>query len=99
MYKVRMITNHYNLRMFFTTKNLTRRKARWWDQLSGLDMEIEYCPRKKNLADKPSWRLDYMDAADNKEEKTLHTVGYVTRGSIKHGEVQKVIENACQTTQ
>ena len=91
---MRIITNYYNLHTFFTIKNLTRRKARWWEQLSGLDMEIEYCPRKKNPTDELFWRSDYIDVADDKEEKTLHTVGYVIQGSIKCGEAQKTIENA-----
>ena len=85
IYKVHMITNYYNLCTFFTTKNLTRREAKWWEQLSGLDMEIKYCPGKKNLADGPFWCFDYMDAANDKEEKTLHTMSYVTWGSIKRG--------------
>ena len=38
-------------------------------------MEIEYCPEKKNPANRPSRYSDYMDAANNKEEKTLYTVG------------------------
>ena len=57
-------------------------------------MEIEYCPGKKNPADGPSRYPDYIDAANDKEEKTIHTMGYVTRDSIKCGEAQKVIENA-----
>ena len=62
-------------------------------------MEIEYRLGKKNLADGLFWRPDYIDAANNKEEKTLHTMGYVTWGFIKHGEAQKVIKNARQATQ
>ena len=94
-----MITNHCNLRTFLTSKNLTCREARWWEQLSGLDMEIEYCPEKKNPTDEHSQHPDYIDAANNKEERTLHTVGYVTRGSTKRREAQKAIENARQVTQ
>ena len=62
-------------------------------------MKIEYHPRKKNPADRPSWHPDYIDAADNKEEKILHTMDYMTRGFIKHGKAQKIIENACQAIQ
>ena len=40
-----------------------------------------------------------MDAVNNKEEKTLHTMNYVTQTFIKHGKVQKTIENTCQVTQ
>ena len=99
MYKVHMITNYCNLRMFLITKNLTCHKARWWEQLSGLDMEIKYCPEKKNLADRPSQCFDYMDIANNEQKKILHTVGYMTWGSIKRREAQKAIENARQATQ
>ena len=62
-------------------------------------MKIKYCFGKKNPADKPFWRSDYIDAANNKEERTLHIVDYVTWGSIKHGETQKAIENTHQATQ
>ena len=30
-YKMHVIINHCNLHIFFTTKNLTRHKARWWE--------------------------------------------------------------------
>ena len=62
-------------------------------------MKIEYCLKKKNPADELSWRSNYIDVANNEEEKTLHTVGYVTQGFIKCGEAQKAIKNACQITQ
>ena len=62
-------------------------------------MEIEYHPEKKNPVDGPSWHPDYMDTANDKEDKTLHTIDYVTQGFIKHGEAQKMIENAHQATQ
>ena len=41
-------------------------------------MEIEYRPGKKNPANRPFRHPDYIDAANDKEEKTLYTVGYVT---------------------
>lgn len=58
-------------------------------------MEIKYCPGKKNPADGIFWRLDYIDVANNEEEKTLHTVSYMTWGSVKRREAQKAIKNAC----
>lgn len=94
-----MITDHCNLHTFVTTKNLTRREAGWWEQLSGLDLEIEYRLGKKNPADGPSQRPDYMDAGDDKELRILHTVGYVTRGSMKRGEARKAIKDARQAPQ
>ena len=63
--------------MFLTTKNLSRREARWWEKLSGLDLEIEYRPGKHNPADGPSRHPDYID------NKPMHTVRYVTRSSTK----------------
>ena len=62
-------------------------------------MEIKDCPEKKNPTDRPSQHSDYIDAADDEEEKPLHIVGYVTRDSIKCEEAQKAIKNARQTTQ
>ena len=62
-------------------------------------MEIEYCSGKKNPVDGPSWHPDYIDPIDNEEKKTLHTIGYMTRDSIKYEKAQKAIENACQATQ
>ena len=94
-----MITDHCNLCIFLTTKNLTHRKVRWWEQFSGLDLEIEYCPRKKNPADEPFQCLDYIDTADNKKEKTLYTMSYVTQSFIKCEKVPEAIENARQTIQ
>ena len=76
-HRIRVITDHCNLRTFLTTKNLSRREARWWEKLSGLDLEIEYRPGKHNPADGPSRRPDYMD------NEPMHTVGYVTRSSTK----------------
>ena len=93
---MRMITDYCNLRTFLIIKNLTCHKAGWWEQLSGLDMEIEYCSGKKNSANGLSW---HPDAANNKNKKTLYTVGYMTQGLIKCGETQKTIENTYQATQ
>ncbi len=44
-------------------KTLNRRKARWWERLSGLDLAIEYKPERLNPADAPSRRPDYKDYA------------------------------------
>ena len=88
-HRIRVITDHCNLRTFLTTKNLSRREARWWEKLSGLDLEIEYRPGKHNPADGPSRRPDYMD------NEPMHTVGYVTRSSTKaqrKGESQVPLE-------
>ena len=77
MYSVRVVTDHLNLRKFLSTKTLSRKKAKWWECLSGLDLAIEYCEGKHNPADGPSRRPDYMD----EDDKPLYIVGYVTRSS------------------
>lgn len=58
-YPVRVLTDHSNLQWFNTTKTLTRRQARWAEELSGFDFVIEYRAGKKNPADGPSRRPDY----------------------------------------
>lgn len=77
-----MIIDHYNLRIFLTSKTLSCKKVRWWKKLSGLDLVIEYHSSRKNLADKPSHHPDYV-VLDNNSEQTFHTVEYVTRSSVK----------------
>ena len=62
-----------------STKTFSRKEARWWKRLSGLDLAIEYREGKHNPADGPSRRPDYMD----KDDKPLYIVGYVTR-SLKN---------------
>jgi hypothetical protein len=39
---VEVLTDHYNLQRFMTTKSLTRRQARWWETLSGYNLYIVY---------------------------------------------------------
>ena len=56
---VTVITDHANLCTFFTTKQLTRRHARWWEQLSGFDIKLQYRQGKLNPADGLSRRPDY----------------------------------------
>ena len=68
-----MITDHCNLRTFLTTKNLSRREARWWERLSSLDLVIKYRPGRYNPADGLSRRPDY---AGNKPNLS-HQVGTV----------------------
>ena len=75
MYSVRVVSDHLNLRKFLSTKTLSRKEARWWERLSGLDLAIKYCEKKHNPADGPSRRPDYMD----KDNKPLYIVGYVIR--------------------
>jgi hypothetical protein len=70
---VRVITDHCNLRTFLLNKTLSRKEARWWEKLSGLDLSIEYRPGRSNPADGPSRRPDYMD------EEALHVNQLILR--------------------
>jgi hypothetical protein len=56
---VDVLTDHYNLRRFITTKSLTSRRACWWEMLSNYNFNIVYRAGKKNLADAPSCPPDY----------------------------------------
>jgi hypothetical protein len=56
--------DHHNLQRFMTTKSLTGRQARWWETLSGYNLNIVYRAGKKNPADAPSRRPDYARALE-----------------------------------
>ena len=62
---IRVITDHANLRSFMTTKELSRRQARWWELMSGYSFEITYRPGSSNPADPPSRRSDYEQEDDS----------------------------------
>ncbi|MGL5829755.1 MAG: Ty3/Gypsy family RNase HI domain-containing protein, partial [Angustibacter sp.] len=65
-HRVTVLTDHANLTGFFTTHTLTGRRARWWERLAGLDLEIVYRQGKLNPADAPSRRPGYeLDAEDD----------------------------------
>ena len=73
-----MLTDHGNLRTFFTTKTLSRREARWWERLSSLDLQLEYRPGRNNPADGPSRRPDYAGPGlHRQDEATLLGQGVV----------------------
>ena len=64
-----MLSDYANLRYFMTTKELTRRQARWAELLSAFDFIIEHRPGIKNPADAPSRRPDY--ARENQDQVLL----------------------------
>ena len=74
-YSIWVITDHMNLQMFLTTKNLLWRETRWWECLSSLDLAIEYCEGKNNPADGSFQCPDYMNPEDN---RVICIVCYVT---------------------
>ena len=47
-HKVQVISDHKNLEYFMTTKQLSRRQARWSEFLSRFDFEIQYRPGNQN---------------------------------------------------
>ena len=64
-----VLADHANLRYFMTTKELSRRQARWAERLAAFDFEIKYHKGTSNPADGPSRRPDYEPTSN--EEQTL----------------------------
>ena len=54
-----VLTDHANLRAFMTTKELSRRQARWAERLAIFDFIIEYRKGASNLSNGLSHQLDY----------------------------------------
>ena len=71
-----MLTDHANLRTFMSTKELSRRQARWAERLAAFDFDIEYRRGTTNSADGPSHRPDYQmpDSGDSDELMLLPTL-------------------------
>ncbi len=63
---VRMFIDHCNLRKFLLNKSLNRRKTRWWEKLSELNLQIEYKSNRNNSANESSRRSDYENIDENK---------------------------------
>ena len=47
-YKIGVITDYKNLKYFISTKQLSRRQARWSEYLSRFDFKIQYRPERLN---------------------------------------------------
>jgi RNase H-like domain found in reverse transcriptase/Reverse transcriptase (RNA-dependent DNA polymerase)/Integrase zinc binding domain/Integrase core domain/Chromo (CHRromatin Organisation MOdifier) domain len=62
-----VITDHLNLRYFYTLSQVNRRQARWAEHLAAYDLEIVYRPGAQNPADAPSRRPEFKGADDIKE--------------------------------
>ena len=58
-YKVLIRCDHKNLEFFHTSKVLSRRQARWSENLSAYDFVIEHLEGSKTPADGPFRRPDY----------------------------------------
>ncbi len=70
---VEVLMDHHNLQRFMTTKSLTRRQARWWETLSGYNLNKVYRAGKKNLANAPSCRPDYARVPEGQCVATILT--------------------------
>jgi hypothetical protein len=58
-HQILIIIDHVNLRTFFITKILSRKKIKWWKRFSEFDLLIEYRLIKLNSADVFNRRSDY----------------------------------------
>jgi hypothetical protein len=59
-----VLSDHQSLMAFMNTKKLSRRQARWAMELNGYDLEIKHQAGKRNPADGPSRRPDYVSESD-----------------------------------
>jgi hypothetical protein len=69
-----VMSDHANLRYFMTTKELSRRQARWAERLAAFDFEILYRKGATNPADGPSRRPDYQSPASDDQTLLLPTL-------------------------
>ena len=71
--QVQVITDHKNLEYFMTTKQLSRRQARWSEFLSRFNFAIQYCPGKLNSrADALTRRSDDFPQDDQDPRHARH---------------------------
>jgi hypothetical protein len=70
-----VLTDHHNLQGFMKNKLLRGRLGRWWETLSGYDLEIVYRTGKTNSADDLSCRPDYKATpeAENRQKQAQET--------------------------
>ena len=74
-------SDHRNLRMFMTTKDLSARQARWAEELSSYNFVIEHIKGNENkVADALSRRPDYKDniEIERKAQMLIETEGGLT---------------------
>jgi hypothetical protein len=61
---VEVLTDYYNFQRFMATLLLTGRQARWWEMLSGYNLNIVHRAGKKNPANAPSCWPAYVMAPE-----------------------------------
>src|SRR5438552_4100826 len=83
------MTDHNNLRYFMTTKELTRRQARWAEKLSAFDFEIVHRAGKANPADGHSRRPDYEPDENWENDILLPTLQNKLKRSLTDRQTQE----------
>lgn len=66
-HKIKIYSDHSNIRYFSSTLRPNRRQAGYIKKLAAYDFEIYHFPGAKNPADAPSRRIDYMTKGNDKE--------------------------------
>ncbi len=87
-HQILIITDHVNLRTFLIIKILSRRKIRWWEKFSELDLLIEYRSKRLNSADAFSRQSDYAIDSAKSEVQCI-----VTNSSILNDTSQSTRES------
>ena len=83
-----VFTDHDNLRYFMNTKILSRRQARWAEYLSRFHFSIIHRPGKRNPADGPSRRPDYVrEAQEGQAEENAQLIKRLTHQLRRKGVV------------
>jgi LSD1 subclass zinc finger protein len=70
---VKVLTDNHNPQRFMTTQALTGSEARWWETLSGYNLNIVYRMGSRNPADAPSHRPDYGRVPEGRCATTMLT--------------------------
>ena len=81
--------DHSNLLAFTTSKKLSRRQARWSEQLGGFDFIIKHISGAKNKgADLLSRRQDYFDSATLPSTQPLLDASKIVAACLHHSTTQ-----------
>jgi hypothetical protein len=80
----KVLADHLNLKYFMTTKNLTRRQARWYNFLTDFAFTVDHQSGSLNRADLPSRREDYkFDPADENKFQIFSSPSNIALEDIK----------------